>query len=111
MGTRKKEESLESYIQKGKDFIEYEKSNIESFEILANCRQFAINDQIGLFIRYFKNEKYYQRADCLIHLYNFLEMSKKEFMVNMTIIFEYTVFRFTNYGKILEERGLTIYDV
>lgn len=105
---RKKDDSLELYRQKARDFFQYEQGNIESFEQLAKCRNIVLEKEIRLFITYFQKRMYFQRPDCIIYLYNFLEESKKEAKVSVNTIFDYTAYRFKKYGEILEERGVTL---
>ena len=103
---RKKDDGLELYRQKARDFFQYEQDT-ESFFIIQ-CRNVVIEKEIRLFITYFEKRMYFQRPDCIIYLYNFLEESKKEAKVSINTIFDYTAYRFKKYGEILQERGVTL---
>ena len=42
---------------------------------------------------------YFQRPDCIIYLYDFLEKSKKSAKVSVDTIFDYTAYRLKKYGE------------
>ena len=103
---RKDEENLGRYIHTAKEFMNYEETAIEDYEMLCKMRAISIVTEVQRFIDFFKHQSFIGKPKSLIELYNYSFECKEQFgPITVANIFEFTEFRFKKYYEILSTGG------
>lgn len=100
------DDEISTYHREALDFMNFEFSAIEDFELLCKVRNITIAEDIRSVISFFLEYQFSTQPTSLIALYEMSFECKEKFQnINLSTIFDYTVYRFQMYYTVLREGG------
>ena len=106
---KRRNEDLENfkYMKRAKAFLDFEKEACSDFEFLVKLRGESMKPEIKRVVDFFENDIFLNHPQVLISLYETKSECEAMFgCVNVSNIYEYTLYRFTEYYDVLCSEGV-----